>query len=95
MREIKTVEYTCGIAAVIAGIGLYSYYVRELLASLLLFSAIFFFLGMLGAGLFIVWSASEQLALWAVPVSRNAIAFSRRLIASYARPWASGGNVPK
>jgi hypothetical protein len=86
MREIKAAEYTCGIGAVIVGLGLYSYYVRELLASLLLFSAVFFFLGLVAAGMFFIWSASEQLAIWTVPASRNVIAFSRRLIAAHARP---------
>ena len=34
----------CGLGLVIVGLGLYSYYVRELLASLALFSVVFFFL---------------------------------------------------
>ncbi len=86
MREIKTAEYICGIGAVIVGLGLYSYYVRELLASLLLFSAAFLCLGLVAAGMFFIWSASEKLAIWTVPASRNVIAFSRRLIASSAKP---------
>ena len=86
MREIKAAEYTFGISAVIVGLGLYSYYVRELLASLLLFSALFFLLGLTVIGMFFIWSASEKLAIWTVPASRNVIAFSRRLIASSAKP---------
>jgi FtsH-binding integral membrane protein len=86
MREIKTAEYTCGIGAVIVGLGLYSYYVRELLASLLLFSLAFLCFGLALAGIVFIWSASEKLAMWTVPASRNVIAFSRRLIAAYARP---------
>jgi hypothetical protein len=85
MREIKTVEYTCGISAVILGIGLYSYYVRELLASLALFTGAFLILGMVTLGFFIVWSAAEKIAIWAPAASRNAMALSRRLIAAYAR----------
>jgi hypothetical protein len=85
MREIKAAEYTCGIGAAIVGLGLYSYYVRELLASLLLFSVLFSLLGLIVIGMLFIWSASQELAIWTVPASRNAIAFSRRLIASYAR----------
>ena len=86
MREIKIAEYTCGIGAVIVGLGLYSYYVRELLASLLLFSVLFFLLGLTAIGMFFIWSASTKLAIWTVPASRNVVAFSRRLFAAYARP---------
>jgi hypothetical protein len=86
LRLIETTGYTFGIGAATVGLGLYSYSVRELLASLFLFSAAFFFLGLLAAGLFTIWSASEQLANWSVPASRNATAFSRRLIAAHARP---------
>ena len=41
LREIKTIDYTCGLSVVIVGLGLYSYYVRELLASLVLFTGTF------------------------------------------------------
>jgi hypothetical protein len=34
-------NYTCGLAAAMVGLGLYSYYVRELLAALFLFSDFF------------------------------------------------------
>jgi hypothetical protein len=85
MSEIKVAEYTCGISAGIVGLGLYSYYVRELLASLLLFSAMFFFLGLVAAGIFFIWVVSEQIVIWTVPASRNVIAFSRRFVAAYAR----------
>jgi hypothetical protein len=71
---------------VIVGLGLYSYYIRELLASLLLFTVGFIFLGLVAMGLFLVWHASVQLAIWTRPASRNVIALSRRLIAEYARP---------
>jgi hypothetical protein len=68
------------------GLGLYSYYVRELLAALTLFSLAFFFLALVGLGALLVWSATVQMAIWARPASRNMIAFSRRLIAAYAKP---------
>lgn len=70
----------------IVGLGLYSYYVRELLASLLLFSVAFFFLGLVAHGALFVWCASEQIAIWTRPASRNMMALSRRLITAYARP---------
>jgi len=86
LREIKIRDYTSGVVVTIAGLGLYSYYVRELLAALTIFSVAFFFLSMVGLGALLVWCASVQVAVWARPASRNVIAFSRRLIAAYARP---------
>ena len=85
MREIKAIEYTCGLSAVIVGLGLYSYYVRELMASLVLFAGAFLFLGLLALGVFLVWCAAEKVAIWTPPASRSVIALSRRLIAAYAR----------
>jgi hypothetical protein len=86
LREIKIRDYTCGLIVTIVGLGLYSYYVRELLAALTIFSVAFFFLALVGLGALLVWSASVQVAIWAGPASRNVIAFSRRLIAAYAKP---------
>ena len=86
MREIKIRDYTCGLIITIVGLGLYSYYVRELLAALTLFSMAFFFLALVTLGAFLAWSASVQVAIWAGPASRSMMAFSRRLIAAYARP---------
>lgn len=86
MREIKIRDYTCGLIVTIVGLGLYSYYVRELLAALTLFSMAFFLLALVGLAALLVWCASVQVAIWARPASRNMIAFSRRLIAAYARP---------
>jgi hypothetical protein len=86
LREIKITDYTSGLIVTIVGLGLYSYYVRELLAALTIFSVAFFFLALVGLGALLVWCASVQVAVWARPASRNLIAFSRRLIASYARP---------
>ena len=86
MREIKIRDYTCGLIVTIVGLGLYSYYVRELLAALTLFSVAFFLLALVGLGALLVWSAGVQVAIWATPASRNVMAFSRRLIAAYAKP---------
>jgi multisubunit Na+/H+ antiporter MnhG subunit len=86
LREIKITGYTFGLIVTIVGLALYSYYVRELLAALSLFSAAFFFLALAGLGALLVWSASVQVAIWTRPASRNVIAFSRRLIAAYAKP---------
>jgi hypothetical protein len=70
----------------VVGLSLHSFHVRELLASLVLFSVAFFFLALLILGVFLLWCATEQLAIWAGPASRNLASFSRRLIAAYARP---------
>ena len=85
LREIKIRYYTCGLMVSLVGLSLYSFYVRELFASLALFSMAFFFLALLVLGTLLLWYATEQLANWTVPVSRNVMAFSRRLIAVYAR----------
>jgi len=86
LREFKAIEYVYGLSVVIVGLGLYSYYVRELLASLVLFTVAFFFLGLVVLGVFLAWCASVQVAIWTRPASRNMFALSRRLIAAYARP---------
>ena len=67
------------------GLGLYSYYVRELLASLALFTGAFFLLGLVTFGVFLVYCAAEWVVLWTLPASRGMVALSRRLIAAYAK----------
>jgi hypothetical protein len=86
LREIKIRDYTCGLIVTIVGLGLYSYYVRELLAALTVFSMAFFLLALVGLAALLVWCASVQVAIWAGPASRSMMAFSRRLIAAYSRP---------
>jgi hypothetical protein len=86
LPEIKIRDYTSGLVVMIVGLGLYSYYVRELLAALTIFSVAFFVLAMAGLGALLIWCASVQVAVWASPASQSMIAFSRRLIASYAKP---------
>lgn len=68
-----------------AGLGLFSYYVRELLASLAVFTVPFLFLTLIVMSAVLLWSASVQLPVWWRPESRNLAAFSRRLIVAYAR----------
>ena len=70
----------------IMGLGLYSYYFRELMAALTLFSVAFFFLVLVVLGALLAWSVSVQVAIRAWPASRSMVAFSRRLIAAHARP---------
>jgi hypothetical protein len=84
--KFKAIDYTCGLSVAIVGLGLYSYYVRELLVSLFLFSAAFFFLALAVVGAFLIWWASKQMVVWTRPAARNMIVFSRRLITEYARP---------
>jgi hypothetical protein len=71
---------------VTVGLGLYSYDVRELLASLALFTLAFFFASLVAFGLFLIWRASKKAAIWTRPASRNMIALSRRFIAVYTKP---------
>jgi hypothetical protein len=61
------------------------YYVREMLASLVLFSVIFFSLGLVVLSAFLVWYAGNQVAIWASPASRAVVTLFQRL-ASQARP---------
>ena len=86
MRKPKISECTCGLVVPILGLGFSSYYIRELLVSLALFSMGFLFLALAVLAVMLLWWASEQLADWSGPASRKVIAFSRRLIAAYARP---------
>jgi hypothetical protein len=78
LRELKATEYTCGLSVMIVGLGLYSYYVRELLASLVLFTMAFFFVGLVSLGVFLIGCANVQVAIWTPSASRNPIAFSCR-----------------
>jgi len=56
-------SYTCGFVTLSVAFGLHSYYVRELWASLALFSAAFFFLAVLTFAGFLVFWTSVQLAI--------------------------------
>ena len=87
MSELKIKQYIYILIVAAAGLSLYSYYyfVRELLATLALFSVAFFFLALVVMGALLIWWASEQVANWTLPASRTVVAFSRRLIAAYAR----------
>ena len=85
MRESKVRSYAYGFAVTIVVLSLYSYYVRELLATLALFSIAFVVLALVALTFLLLWTASEQVALWTRPASRNAIAYSRRLVASNAK----------
>ena len=87
MSELRIKQYLYILIVAVAGLSLYSYYyyVRQLLASLALFSVVFFSLALVVMGAFLIWWASEQVANWTLPASRTVVAFSRRLIAAYAR----------
>lgn len=84
MCELKRRGHTRGMAVSIVGLGLHSYYGRELLACLALFCLAFSFLALLALGGLLAWSASEQVMIRTEILSRNAVAFSQRLIAAYA-----------
>lgn len=86
MRENRPIEYTCGLGVVIVGLGLYSYYVRELMVSLALFTGVFFLLSLVALGVALVYWTGRKVAHWATPASRTMASFSRRLIAAYAKP---------
>jgi hypothetical protein len=86
LRAPKIRECACGLVVTILGLGFSSYYLREVLVSLALFSVAFLFLALTVLAAILLWWASEQLAGWSGPASRKVIALSRRLLATYARP---------
>lgn len=67
-------DYTCGLAVTIVGLGLYSYYVRELVASLLLFSAVFWGMAFIVLGGVLAWYTSKQIAVWSSRMARGVVA---------------------
>lgn len=85
LRASKAVHYMCGLSVVIVGPGLYSYYVRELLAFLLLFAGAFLVLLLAALGIYLLWCAVVMIATWTPPASRSVVAFSRRFIGAYAK----------
>jgi hypothetical protein len=76
LGKIRIRDYTCGLIVTMVALGLYSYYVRELLASPFLFGALFPAMGLIALGAVLAWHACEQVALWSRLVSRNAVAFA-------------------
>jgi hypothetical protein len=86
LRRTNIIKCTCGVVVTIAALDLYSYYVRELLVSLVFFTVAFAILALAVLAAVLLWWAGEQLAHKTGPASRKVIAFSRRLIAAHARP---------
>jgi hypothetical protein len=76
LGKIRIRNYTCGLVVTMVALGLYSYYVRELLASLLSFSALVLAIGLIVLGTALAWYASGQVAVWSKLVSLDAIALT-------------------
>jgi hypothetical protein len=85
LRRQNIVKCVSGIVVAVVGLDAYSYYVHELLVSLALFTVVFFILALAAFAAVLLWWVGEQLAHSSGPASRKVIAFSRRLIAAYAR----------
>jgi hypothetical protein len=66
----RTSNYLWAMGAVAMGLGLHFYYVREMLASLALFSLLFFSVTAVVLSVFVVWYVGNQTATWAGPASR-------------------------
>ena len=88
MRRTNIIKWTSGIVLTLIGLDLYSYYVHELLVSLALFTMAFLLLALVVLVAILLWWAGGHVANKTGPVSRRVIAFSRRLIATYAGPRA-------
>jgi hypothetical protein len=86
LRKPKISEFTGGLVVAIAGLGFTSFYVRELLVSLAVFSVAFGVLTLATLAAVILWWASERVASKTGPASRKVLAFSRRIIAAHERP---------
>src|SRR5579872_6398977 len=67
LGEIKIRDYVCGLIVTIVGLGLYSYYVRELLAVLTIFSVVFAVLALPMLTALLIWYISVSMASWAKP----------------------------
>jgi hypothetical protein len=85
LHKMKVLEYTCGLSTAILGFSLYSYYVRELLAYLALFTSAFVLLGLVFVGVFLLGWAALQAIRWTGTASRDMVTFSRRLAAVYTK----------
>jgi hypothetical protein len=70
----RTSIYGWAMGVLAVGLGLHFYYVREMLASLALFSLLFFSLGLVVLSVFFVCYAGNRAAIWAGPASRVVIA---------------------
>jgi hypothetical protein len=66
----RTSNCLWAMGVVAMGLGLHFYYVREMLASLALFSLLFFSLGLVVLSVFLVCYAGNHAAIWAAPASR-------------------------
>lgn len=86
MQKTNIVKCTCGLVATGVVFDLYSYRVRELLVSLALFTVAYLILALIVLAAVLLWWVSEQLTNRAGPASRRVLAFSRHLIAAYAKP---------
>jgi hypothetical protein len=86
LRRLKINKYTSLLAVAIVGLGVCSYHVRELLLALVVFSVGFGVLALAALVAVILWWASERIASKTGPASRRVLAFSRRILALYARP---------
>ncbi len=67
------------------GLDIHSYYLFEILISLVLVGVAVLSLGLVAlCGMLVFW-VTTKVANWTVPASRNVIALSRRLLTAYAR----------
>jgi hypothetical protein len=84
LGKIKIRNYTCGLAVSIVALGLYSYYMRELLASLYSFRADLLGMGFGALSVVLAWYAAKQVALWSMLASQTEIVVPYRGQLSYS-----------
>jgi hypothetical protein len=75
LTRSNVVKRACGLGITIAVLDLYSYYLRELLVSLVLFTGVFLILALATFAAVFLWWASEQLLDRTGPASRKVIGF--------------------
>ena len=71
----RTSNYLWAMSVVAAGLSMHFYYVREMLASLALFSLLFFPMAAVVLSVFAAWYGCNQAATWAGPTSRALTSF--------------------
>ena len=72
--RVRTSNYVWASGAAVAGLSLHSYYMRETLVSLALFSLLFLSVSLVVLSLFCICYAGHCAAVWVGPASRALIA---------------------
>jgi len=84
VSRLNVSNFAWAIGVIFAVLGLHFYYVREIVASMVLFSVMFFSVGLAVLTVFFIWYAGNRIVVWARPADVNAAVLPRPL-ASHAK----------